>query len=95
MLLEDFSIAVLVKITKKTYSNGIFKIFIKSHIFQQEVIFLMVISAILQIIVPISISYDKVLEELLYAYEGFGFPKPKESATGNFFLNRLDGVILW
>jgi glycerone phosphate O-acyltransferase len=28
---------------------------------------------------PISISYDKVLEETLYAYELLGVPKPKES----------------
>lgn len=28
---------------------------------------------------PVSISYDKVLEETLYAYELLGVPKPKES----------------
>jgi len=28
---------------------------------------------------PISISYDKVVEELLFAYELLGVPKPKES----------------
>lgn len=31
--------------------------------------------------VPISISYDKILEESLYAYEILGVPKPKESTT--------------
>ncbi|GAB1293805.1 Dihydroxyacetone phosphate acyltransferase [Apodemus speciosus] len=31
--------------------------------------------------VPISISYDKILEESLYAYELLGIPKPKESTT--------------
>ncbi|XP_006902953.1 PREDICTED: dihydroxyacetone phosphate acyltransferase [Elephantulus edwardii] len=33
-------------------------------------------------LVPISISYDKMLEETLYAYELLGVPKPKESTTG-------------
>ncbi|XP_026902822.1 dihydroxyacetone phosphate acyltransferase isoform X1 [Acinonyx jubatus] len=33
-------------------------------------------------LVPISISYDKILEETLYAYELLGVPKPKESTTG-------------
>lgn len=31
--------------------------------------------------VPISISYDKILEETLYACELLGIPKPKESTT--------------
>ncbi|XP_041353504.1 dihydroxyacetone phosphate acyltransferase-like isoform X2 [Gigantopelta aegis] len=33
-------------------------------------------------IVPASISYDRILEETLYAYELLGVPKPKESASG-------------
>ncbi|XP_066995939.2 dihydroxyacetone phosphate acyltransferase isoform X1 [Anabrus simplex] len=33
-------------------------------------------------IVPINISYDRTLEEDLFAYELLGAPKPKESATG-------------
>lgn len=33
-------------------------------------------------IVPISISYDRTLEELLYTYELLGVPKPKESTKG-------------
>lgn len=33
-------------------------------------------------LVPISISYDKILEENLYACELLGVPKPKESTTG-------------
>ena len=32
-------------------------------------------------VVPIAISYDRVLEEKLYAYELLGVPKPKESAS--------------
>ncbi|XP_060070929.1 dihydroxyacetone phosphate acyltransferase-like [Ylistrum balloti] len=35
-------------------------------------------------IIPISISYDKVLEEKLYAYELLGVPKPKESTSALF-----------
>ena len=31
--------------------------------------------------VPISISYDRILEESLYAYELIGIPKPKESTS--------------
>lgn len=30
-------------------------------------------------IVPFHLSYDKVLEEILFAYELLGIPKPKES----------------
>ncbi|XP_037676824.1 dihydroxyacetone phosphate acyltransferase [Choloepus didactylus] len=33
-------------------------------------------------LVPISVSYDKILEETLYVYELLGVPKPKESTTG-------------
>jgi len=34
------------------------------------------------LLVPISISYDRLLEETLYAYEMLGIPKPKESTSG-------------
>lgn len=34
------------------------------------------------VICPISISYDRILEESLYAYELLGIPKPKESLRG-------------
>ncbi|VDK48255.1 unnamed protein product [Anisakis simplex] len=33
-------------------------------------------------IVPVTINYDKILEEKLYAYELLGFPKPRESTSG-------------
>ncbi|XP_071550065.1 LOW QUALITY PROTEIN: dihydroxyacetone phosphate acyltransferase [Panulirus ornatus] len=33
-------------------------------------------------VVPISISYDRTLEERLYAYELLGIPKPPESTSG-------------
>nr|BAE29873.1 unnamed protein product [Mus musculus] len=39
--------------------------------------------------VPISISYDKILEESLYAYEILGVPKPKESTTGLLKARRI------
>jgi glycerone phosphate O-acyltransferase len=32
-------------------------------------------------IVPINISYDRTLEEILFAYELLGVPKPKESTS--------------
>lgn len=35
-------------------------------------------------VIPVSVSYDRVLEEKLYAYELLGVPKPKESASGVF-----------
>lgn len=35
-------------------------------------------------IVPVSISYDKPLEEQLFVYELLGVPKPKESTKGMF-----------
>ncbi len=34
-------------------------------------------------VVPISISYERTLEELLFARELLGIPKPKESTTVN------------
>lgn len=34
--------------------------------------------------VPLSITYDRPLEELLFAYELLGVPKPPESTTGLF-----------
>ncbi|XP_075833787.1 dihydroxyacetone phosphate acyltransferase isoform X2 [Microtus pennsylvanicus] len=39
--------------------------------------------------VPISISYDKILEETLYACELLGIPKPKESTTGLLKARRI------
>lgn len=36
------------------------------------------------VIVPVSISYDRMLEETLYAYELLGVPKPKESTSALF-----------
>ncbi|GLV33264.1 Glyceronephosphate O-acyltransferase [Carabus blaptoides fortunei] len=39
------------------------------------------------LIVPINISYDRVLEEKLFAFELLGVPKPKESTSG--FLKSL------
>ena len=32
-------------------------------------------------VIPVSISYDRILEESLYAYELMGVPKPKESTS--------------
>lgn len=40
-------------------------------------------------VIPISISYDKILEETLYAYEILGVPKPKESTSGLFKARKL------
>ena len=36
------------------------------------------------VLVPIAVSFDRVLEESLYAHELLGIPKPKESASGLF-----------
>ncbi|XP_073407969.1 dihydroxyacetone phosphate acyltransferase isoform X3 [Dendrobates tinctorius] len=33
-------------------------------------------------LVPVSISYERILEETLYAYELLGVPKPRESTSG-------------
>ena len=33
-------------------------------------------------IVPVTMNYDKILEESIYAYELLGFPKPKETTSG-------------
>lgn len=31
--------------------------------------------------IPVTISYDRIVEESLYAYELLGIPKPKESTS--------------
>ncbi|VDM39168.1 unnamed protein product [Toxocara canis] len=41
------------------------------------------------VIVPVTMNYDKILEEALYAYELLGFPKPKESTTGLLKARRI------
>ena len=38
-------------------------------------------------IIPVAISYDRVLEEKLYAYELLGVPKPKESASVSYSIH--------
>ncbi|XP_037541872.1 dihydroxyacetone phosphate acyltransferase [Nematolebias whitei] len=40
-------------------------------------------------LVPVSISYERVLEEALYARELLGVPKPKESTSGLFKARRV------
>uniref|UniRef100_A0A3B3CTL2 Glyceronephosphate O-acyltransferase n=1 Tax=Oryzias melastigma TaxID=30732 RepID=A0A3B3CTL2_ORYME len=40
-------------------------------------------------LVPVSISYERVLEETLYARELLGVPKPKESTSGLFKARRV------
>ncbi|KAL6734644.1 hypothetical protein Aduo_005161 [Ancylostoma duodenale] len=46
-------------------------------------------------VVPVTMNYDKLLEEMLYSYELLGFPKPKESTSGLIkarqFLNKRFG----
>ena len=42
-------------------------------------------------IVPISISYERTLEESLYAYELLGIPKPKESTSVSSMMKQKDG----
>lgn len=36
-------------------------------------------------LVPVSISYERILEEALYARELLGVPKPKESTSVSLF----------
>ncbi|XP_064411955.1 dihydroxyacetone phosphate acyltransferase isoform X1 [Latimeria chalumnae] len=40
-------------------------------------------------LVPISISYDRILEESLYSHELLGVPKPKESTSGLFKARKI------
>lgn len=40
-------------------------------------------------VVPVSISYERILEEALYARELLGVPKPKESTSVSHFLIKL------
>lgn len=40
-------------------------------------------------VVPISISYDRVLEEDLFAFELLGVPKPKETTKVNKFKKNI------
>lgn len=37
------------------------------------------------IFVPISISYERIMEEKLFSYELLGVPKPKESTSVSIF----------
>jgi len=43
-------------------------------------------------IVPINISYDRTLEEVLFAYELLGLPKPKESTTVSCTVASCHGI---
>ncbi|RCN38130.1 Acyltransferase [Ancylostoma caninum] len=51
--------------------------------------------SLFQKVVPVTMNYDKLLEEMLYSYELLGFPKPKESTSGLIkarqFLNKRFG----
>lgn len=44
-------------------------------------------------LVPVSISYERILEEALYARELLGVPKPKESTSVSHSNIRLAYVI--
>ena len=37
--------------------------------------------------IPVTISYERIVEESLYAYELLGIPKPKESTSVRSFLS--------
>lgn len=52
--------------------------------------FLLIEKKVVQIVVPVTIDYDKVLEEFLYAYELFGFPKPQETTRGKYYDWNID-----
>lgn len=40
-------------------------------------------------IVPVNISYDRTLEEVLFAYEMLGIAKPKESTSVSIILHQF------
>lgn len=40
-------------------------------------------------IVPVNITYDRLMEQALFAYEHLGVPKPKESTGVSCFFNRI------
>lgn len=46
------------------------------------------------LMVPISISYERTLEEFLFARELLGVPKPKESTTVRLFVSHSCVMIL-
>lgn len=37
--------------------------------------------------VPVNVSYDRIFEESLFAYELLGIPKPKESTSVSMIFN--------
>ena len=45
------------------------------------------------LVIPISISYDRVLEESLYTYELLGVPKPKESTSVSVLFIKAEELI--
>jgi glycerol-3-phosphate O-acyltransferase len=45
--------------------------------------------------IPISISYERTLEELLFARELLGIPKPKESTSVKMVLQYLSPIHSW
>ena len=45
-------------------------------------------------IIPMSISYEKITEEMLYAFELMGIPKPKESLSVNTKLTFFISTVL-
>ena len=44
-------------------------------------------------LVPISVSYDRIVEESLYAYELLGIPKPKESTSVSSLLSVMRAIV--
>lgn len=58
--------------------SGILNMIMKAFFFAQvpDVLF-----------VPINISYDRIFEESLFAYELLGVPKPKESTSVSIIFN--------
>lgn len=68
------------KKTRKIHFTGILKIIVgiyKSNLVE-DITF-----------VPVTISYDRLLEDSLFAREVIGIPKPKESTTVNCFVFHL------
>ncbi|CAK5087607.1 unnamed protein product [Meloidogyne enterolobii] len=57
---------------------AIFAEYIQQHIFHSD----RPVEFFIELLVPITINYDRILEESLFSYELLGQPKPKESASG-------------
>ena len=68
--------------------------FLRSHVYDTVFTVFWNWQIMFEVVVPVTINYDRLLESFLYGRELLGSPKPKETVSGTCFFAFLTTVII-